>query len=831
MARDNDDLVRAALVLSAAAGCAFLLATIRISVPLGLVIPCLAFTLAQFASCFATWNTVESLKEFLKIGFYQLVFLTLASTASSPSEGGRRPGRIKWAVLFAGLGIVVGLLHAAPDFPTFKSFPLWSDKQVIASLLSALLFCGAAALLLAGSTVRRSVLAGGVLMAGLACALGLMQFYSIDPLRPWDPRAPYMTYIRHLPEDVLNLLAALTGGQLQMEPGGSLVLSVPRILGIYGNPDFFAPYLLQFIPFAVAVAWLDPARRIVAAILGLALAVTLGLTAVWGAFVSLVLLAPFFAVLLYFASDRISRDQAWRASVTLLLAGTALASVLTLALWKTAAKRPALEERFVKWRLAEAMWEIKPLNGVGLNAYKTWYPLIQQDVRLQHELPFELLGSSFTQENRTHNDLAQMLGETGVLGFGTFMWFMAALIAFGLHAIGRRDMPVPDRAALVGLMGGVLVTLLYAIPNFPFHIVSSAGTFWIMAGLLASYRPGEKPAGSAAQKTPAPNTLSPQSAGTAPALGGLENPALPRTGGKPFQRALVYAAGVTVLLTTIFCFKVFWGTLHYKRGDFFSRIAKPPDARKAIVEYDISLSLDGSCAQYAYDVGAMCFNNLNADEELGKQAGTRLRRAFQWGFINEDLAYGIGHLAERDQNRAEALKWYAFAVSLNERHEPSRQGRLRMLMMSLEKAEAAATRKNWKLAERLYAETLKAEPANFLAAYKLGSIFMTVHKDLKTGTRYLEEAAMKRTPLEIVPGTVIHTGGINEPSMWISLGRAYATASRWPESYRAFNRAHTLSPKDQEIINALGQLEKLVKQPSTPLPPAAGTATPAPARK
>ena len=815
MARDNDDLVRAALVLSAAAGCAFLLATIRLSVPLGLAIPCLAFTLAQFASCFSTWNTMESLKEFLKIGFYQMVFLTLASCAANQRPGVNRPGQFKWAFILGFLGVVVGLAHAAPDMPTFHSFPLWSDRQVIASLLSAVLFCGAAALLLAGMTVRRSVLRGGVIMAGLACALGLMQFYSIDPLRPWDPRQPYMTYIRHLPGDLLNFMAAISGGQLQMEEGGGFVLTIPRILGIYGNPDFFAPYLLQFIPFAVAIAWLDPARRTKAVILGLALAVTLGLTAVWGAFLSLVLLAPFFAVLLYFASGKISREQAWRASVTLLLAGAAVSAVLTLALWKTAAKRPAIEERFVKWRLAEAMWELKPLNGVGLNAYKTWYPLIQQNVRLQHELPFELLGSSFTQENRTHNDLAQMLGETGVFGFGTFIWFMAALTAFGLRAIGRRDLPVPERAALVGLLGGVLVTLIYALPNFPFHIVSSAGTFWVMAGLLASYRPGE---------------------GQAPPLQkGVVVPAAADTPPSPLPRLrtpLVWAAGVLVLLTSVYCFKVFWGTLHYKRGDFYSRLAKPPDPDKAAVEYDTALRLDGSCAQYAYDFGAMCFNVLNTNEAMGKQAGQRLKRALDWGFMNEDLAYGIAHLAERNRDREGALKWYSFAVSLNERHEPSRQGRFRMLMMPLDKAEAAAAKKDWKRAERLYTEVLAKEPVNFLAAYKLGSMYITIKNDLKGGTRYLEEATNRKVEMEVTPGLRIMTGGINEPTMFVSLGRAYASASRWEDSLRMFTRAHTLSPKDQEIQSAITQLEAIIKRtPAAPAQQVPGVETATPARK
>jgi len=789
MARDNDDLVRAALVLSMAAGCTFLLAAKKTRVPSSLAVPCLAFAFAQFTASINTLNPAESLKEFIKIGFYMMIFLTLASAGADKRECGEtEPPRRTLAFVLGLFGVIIGLVHAAPSLPSFSSFPLWSNRQVIASLFSAVLLCAAFAFILARGTLRNSVLAGGAVMATLACVLGILQFYAIDPLRPWDPRQPYMTPIRHLPAEVLNFLAAITAGRLQMDEGGGLVLTVPRILGIYGNPDFFAPYLMQFIPFAVAVTWLDPARRTRGALLVLALATVLGLTAVWGAFLSLVLLAPFFAVLLYYVAGKTTREQAVRTSLILLAVGTVLAAAGTMVLFKTAAKHSSIEERVVKWRMAEAMWERNPLTGVGLNAYKTWYPLLQQGVRLQHEWQFELLGSSFTQENRTHNDIAQMIGETGVLGFGTFAWFMTVLISVGLRRLLRwQELAPADRASVCGLLGGILVTLIYALPNFPFHIVSSAGTFWIMAGLLASYH------------RPAVPGVSPEAPDFAPAPSSVR-----------LAPQLKWAACATVLVTTIFAFSVFWGTLHYKRGDTFSRLAKPPDPVKAAAEYQIALDLDGSNAQYAYDYGAMCFNSLNTDKDLGAKAEPMLKQALRWGFVNEDLAYGLAHLAELKKDNAEAYKWYSFATTLNERHEPSRQGRLRMLLLRLGAAEDAARKKEWKKARSLYEESIKKDPENFLAAYKMGTLLITVYRNLPDGIRYLEAAA---------------AGGVNEPTMYATLGRAYASASRWEDSLGAFIRVQTLNPRDQETASAISQLQEIIRRmpPAPPPGPAAGT--------
>lgn len=768
MARDNDDLVRTVMVIFAATACTFPVILGKLRIPVTLAVSSMAYALALFFSSFATVNAVESLKEFLKFSCYLLMFLTLASTAAAESEAGSESSRWKLALILGMLGLAIGLFHTGDKSGKFQ---LWSNPQVIASILSSALICTGAAFLLAKGRLKDAVFKGGALMAVVACVLGLLQFYGIDPLRPWDPRQPYNISLHQsvlgvtLPAELMNFLAAITSGRLQMG-GDGLTLILPRILGIYGNPDFFAPYVLQFIPMAVAIAWLDRSRRTPAAIISVLLFTTLALTAVWGAFVSIVVLAPFFAALLGYAGGRLSRRQAVRVSVGALLAGAVMAAVLTLTLHFTRLKRPAIEERLVKWRLAEEMWERQPLNGVGLNAYKSWYPLLQQEVRLQHNIRFEMLGSSFTQENRTHNDFAQMLAETGVAGTGTFIWLMVVILAGGLGRLRKAgEMSPAERANLCGLVGGVLVILIYAIPNFPFHIVSSGGTFWIMAGLLASYGiKAESPAGAGTDSAPL-------------------RPAI--------VKGLIACAAATVFLMGLYGYHIFRGTLEYKRGDFYSRLANPVDVGKASHHYSLALLFDTSNAQYAYDYGALCFNYLPKTPALASKAESLLKRSLNQGFVNEDLAYGLGHLADKKGETQEALKWYTLALALNERHQYSRDRRLAIMLGGLADGEKAFSKGQHEKARKLYLEALRKDPGNFLAAFKYGTLSVTPFGDRETGMTYLKAAAGL---------------AVNEPMIYLALGRVYAASRLFEKAREAFLKADMLAPETPEIQNTLKQI-------------------------
>lgn len=832
MARDNDDLVRMVLVLVAGAGFALTLAGRGARLRASLALPALGYAAATLYASFDAINPSESLKEFLKIGVYLLLYLALASRAADAPVPGS-PARRRWiAAGFALAGLWLGWYHAHSAVAPV-TFRLWSDNQVIASLATTGFFCVAFCLWLAEGTVRQSVLRGGLWMAIAACAIGVFQFYGVDPLRPWDPRQPYDIYLSGW---AANLVSIVSPGVFRLDPDGSSVLVLPRILGIYGNPDFFAPYLLQFVPMALAVTVLDRARRWTAAAMAGALLLTLGLTDVTGAWFALVLLMPVLGALFGFVHGPLGRDAAsgrliesvrpflptlqglgvatvalfvvsrithdilttlfllsfaatagyvgWLAGrvfrdrivqVTFITVGVGVILLTALGVfwYQTGHKSAAINERLVKYLMATAMWRTEPVHGIGVNAYKSWYPAIQQSVRLPRDVTFEELGSSFTQENRTHNDILQLIAETGVLGSGMFVWFMAALLWNGYQRLRRdEDLTQRDRADIAGLMGGVLVILIYALPNFPFHIVSSAGTFWVMAGLLASY--GEAP----------------------------HEPLAPR-----LRLLLLPAAVAFVAFMAIFNWHLFLGTLDYKRADFFSVRIKPPEPEKAAWHYERALARDPNNAQYAYDFGAMCFNNLTQIPALGAKAEPMLGLARDLGFLNEDLEYGLGFIAERQGRYDEALDHYLRACGLNERHQPSREGRMRMLLRTQGPAETALAQRRYRQARQLYRDSLKKDPENYALMFKYGSLSVTPFNDMAEGLAWLERAAVAAR---------------NEPTFWLTLGRAQASAGKLDEAQRSLRQALLLNVQNPEIKAALEQVTQMLKARGETPPPAPG---------
>jgi len=917
MARDNDDLVRMSLVLVAGASLSFVLVRRGIRLPLSLVLPALGYALACFYSSFDTLNPAESLKEFMKIGTYLLIFLSLASVAPAPLDSAGRENRRFVAFLciiaglavgylhtppqplkaqmyvlgalvtaalalwpssgltsgqrlgfgLAGIALFAGLLIVDPEAPrTLYRFRLWGTPQVIASLGTTLLWAVAFAVFIEGPTVRAAMIRGLAVLVGIACAVGLMQFYGLDQVRPWDPRQPYSIWVKGFLADAV---APLTKGVYQWE-NNEPYLVVPRILGIYGNPNFFMPFLMQFIPLTVAAAVMNPKRRWLSIAASALLMFNMGITETAGGWYALLLLSPmlgtligwalgplpaesyrsvvrrigavalvtlFFGVCLLATRDVVfplfiislggllgflgwgvarTRHAGIARTAPAIIVGTAvLLATIGVIAYTHGYKRESIDQRAVKSLMALEMWRgapltgpHAPLTGIGLNAYKSWYPVIQQAVRLPRDIPFETLGSSFTQENRTHDDWFQMLCETGVIGTGMFVWLVLTLF---LGAIRRLrldpDLAVEDRSAICGLAGCVAIILIYMVPNFPFHIVSSAATWWVIAGLLASYQ-----AEWAWMKRPAGSSPAAPGAASEPPFRGAWRPALELAG----------LGSIAVI--TYFSTQLFVGTLAYKRAENFWKDPRNPDWKKAAASYQEALDLDPFNAQYTYDYGALCFNNAGTDRELSARAAALLTHARTLGFINEDLEYGLGHLAELSGDYPKALNCYNRATGLNERHEASRQGRIRIMLRSYPALVAALdpAHAQYARARELARGILKKDPDNYAVLYHLGRLSVTPYRDYPLAMNCLKRAC------ELMPV---------EPDFWQFYGYACAAGGQLEEARRALKRATVLNLGNRESRRALEQIEELLRQAAAKAPAASSTtpsspaAPPAPARR
>ncbi len=118
------------------------------------------------------------------------------------------------------------------------------------------------------------------------------------------------------------------------------------------------------------------------------------------------------------------------------------------------------------------MFSMRPIWGWGLGTFPTVYPSYR---------------SFYTNlfVNEAHNDYAQLLVETGLLGFGLMLWFLVRLYRYGLPTSHRWEFQW-DRAVSLAAVLGCTGILLHSFVDFNLQIPANATLFYVLCGLAAS---------------------------------------------------------------------------------------------------------------------------------------------------------------------------------------------------------------------------------------------------------------------------------------------------------------------------------------------------------
>ncbi|MGA7564459.1 MAG: O-antigen ligase family protein [Terriglobales bacterium] len=118
------------------------------------------------------------------------------------------------------------------------------------------------------------------------------------------------------------------------------------------------------------------------------------------------------------------------------------------------------------------MFSKRPVWGWGLGTFPTVYPSYR---------------SFYTNlfVNEAHNDYAQLLVETGLLGFGLMLWFLVRLYQYGLPTSHRWEFQWDGAVSLAALLGCTGI-LLHSFVDFNLQIPANAGLFYVLCGLAAS---------------------------------------------------------------------------------------------------------------------------------------------------------------------------------------------------------------------------------------------------------------------------------------------------------------------------------------------------------
>src|ERR1700728_208500 len=118
------------------------------------------------------------------------------------------------------------------------------------------------------------------------------------------------------------------------------------------------------------------------------------------------------------------------------------------------------------------MFSHRPIWGWGLGTFPTIYPSYR---------------SFYTNlfVNEAHNDYAQLLVETGLLGFGLMLWFLVRLYQRGLPSSRRWELRWDGAVSLAALLGCTGI-LFHSFVDFNLQIPANAAMFYMLCGLAAS---------------------------------------------------------------------------------------------------------------------------------------------------------------------------------------------------------------------------------------------------------------------------------------------------------------------------------------------------------
>jgi O-antigen ligase len=246
------------------------------------------------------------------------------------------------------------------------------------------------------------------------------------------------------------------------------------IYGSYVNRDHYAGLMEMLVPIPVVLSLghlLHGAKRVMAGFSAGLMASTIFLSGSRGGMIAFVAEMALLAALI-FGKQRSTR----RMAVYVGLCFFTVALIVYLSKGQVLGRFADLspDMRLFITKDSIPIFLKKPVFGWGLGTFATIYPQYR---------------SFYTTRfvNAAHNDYAQLLVETGLLGFALMLWFLFRLYRQGLPPSRRWDVKW-DRALSLAALIGCTGILLHSFVDFNLQIPANAAVFYVLCALVA-YEP------------------------------------------------------------------------------------------------------------------------------------------------------------------------------------------------------------------------------------------------------------------------------------------------------------------------------------------------------
>ena len=244
------------------------------------------------------------------------------------------------------------------------------------------------------------------------------------------------------------------------------------IYGSYVNRDHYAGLMEMLVPFPLVISMGHLQRggkRALVAFAAILMASTIFLCGSRGG-----MLAFIVEIAVFVALTRVSRRNSRTAFGLIAVCVLVLAFLIFVGqgqvLGRLGDLGPGIRLNITKDCLR--MFLHRPIMGWGLGTFPTVYPAYRT-----------FYTNLFV--NEAHNDYAQLLVETGLLGFGLMMWFLFRLYRYGWPTSRRWELRWDGAVSLAALLGCTGI-LFHSFVDFNLQIPANAALFYVLCGLAAS---------------------------------------------------------------------------------------------------------------------------------------------------------------------------------------------------------------------------------------------------------------------------------------------------------------------------------------------------------
>ncbi|MFH1714661.1 MAG: tetratricopeptide repeat protein [Elusimicrobiota bacterium] len=427
-------------------------------------------------------NTINRIKNFILyfLFFFSALFFLLDTT--------RNPYVIQTVIIYVCItliaGIVIGMSVVRGEFTVYHKFSVVETAYLIFWLFCVITwFLG----IVRFQEFRSAAFSEGAKAITLLTMAGLFTFFM--PL--------YAIRRESTIDKITNtiLAAAVIASIYGIFQFSGIELIWPkainpfnnRCVSTFGNPNFLSSYLVMLIPIVIHkfIYVKDQFYKFVWAVAGIILTTALVCTLTRSSWLGLGISVLIMAYYLIKIKKNISKYlKNIGIVVVVLIIFMAVISPVRKALVQRAQEtitinlsNKSIYQRFLIWSSAKDMYLDHPVTGVGWGLFEMFYPFYQS--KYLENASFALYR---THANNAHNEVLELLTQTGIIGFGIFIWLLICFVKYVLKGFKNSVRGEKERFEIIAILAGLAGILTDNFLNVSMHFAVPMLIFYFLAG-------------------------------------------------------------------------------------------------------------------------------------------------------------------------------------------------------------------------------------------------------------------------------------------------------------------------------------------------------------